>query len=51
VYDPKAKTPDVYLDGALDNGFLLGTVTDAQDSSRERVYVGRRSTDSGSPLG
>jgi hypothetical protein len=43
VYDAKAKTMDVYLNGELDNGFLLGPVMGSQRSSRENVYVGRRS--------
>jgi hypothetical protein len=42
VYDAKAKTMDVYLNGRLDNGFLLGTITSSQISSRSTVYVGRR---------
>ena len=43
VYNAKAKTMDVYLNGELDNGFLLGPVMGIQKSSRENVYVGRRS--------
>ena len=43
VYNAKAKTMDVYLNGELDNGFLLGPVTGIQKSSRKNVYVGRRS--------
>ncbi len=43
VYDAGAQTLDVYLNGQLDNGFLLGPVTPAQHSSRADVYVGRRS--------
>ena len=43
VYDAKAKTMDVYLNGELDNGFLLGPVTGIQKSSRKNVYVGKRS--------
>ena len=43
VYNAKAKTMDVYLNGELDNGFLLGPVTGIQKSSRQNVYVGRRS--------
>jgi hypothetical protein len=42
VYDTEAQTLDVYLNGELDNGFLLGPVTRAQHSSRAAVYVGRR---------
>ena len=43
VYDAKAKTMDVYLNGELDNGFLLGPVMGIQKSSRQNLYVGRRS--------
>ena len=43
VYDANAKTMDVYLNGELDNGSLWGPVTGIQKSSRENVYVGRRS--------
>ena len=43
VYDADARTLDVYLNGELDNGVLVGTVTGGQRSSREKVYVGRRS--------
>jgi hypothetical protein len=43
VYDAEAQTLDVYLNGEVDNGFLLGSVTSTQHSSRATVYVGRRS--------
>lgn len=43
VYDAAAKTLDVYLNGELDNGFLLGLVTGTQHPSRAAVDVGRRS--------
>jgi len=43
VYDAHARTLHVYLNGQLDDGFLLGTVTDTQRSSRGSVYIGRRS--------
>ena len=43
VYDADAETLDVYLNGHLDNGFLLGSVSNRQRSSRANVYVGRRS--------
>jgi len=43
VYNAKAKTMDVYLNGELDNGFLLGPVMGTQKSSRKNVYVGRGS--------
>lgn len=47
VYNSEARTLDVYLNGALDNGFLLGSVTGAQHSSQSSVYVGRRSDRAG----
>jgi hypothetical protein len=43
VYDADARMLDVYLNGQLDNGFLLGSVTGEQHSSRSAVYVGRGS--------
>ena len=43
VYDAEAQTLNVYLNVELDNGFLLGSVTSRQRSSRATVYVGRRS--------
>jgi hypothetical protein len=42
VYDAAAQTLDVYLNGALDDGVLLGSVSPAQRSARGAVYVGRR---------
>jgi Concanavalin A-like lectin/glucanases superfamily/VanZ like family len=42
VYDAAAQTLDVYLNGELDNGFLLGSMSSIQRSSRGNVYVGRR---------
>jgi hypothetical protein len=45
VYDAAARTIDVYLDGTLDDGFLLGPVSGAQRPSRESVYFGRRGDD------
>ncbi|HZR16857.1 MAG TPA: LamG-like jellyroll fold domain-containing protein [Verrucomicrobiae bacterium] len=47
VYDAEAKSLNVYLNGELDDGFLLGAVSGTQRSSRKPVYVGRRSSDSG----
>lgn len=44
VYDAETRTLDVYLNGQLDNGFLLGPVTGASRSSRTAVYVGRRAS-------
>ena len=43
VYDAEARTLDVYLNGELDNGILVGTATGTQRSSRSAVYIGRRS--------
>jgi hypothetical protein len=43
VYDAGARTIDVYLNGKPDDGALTGTVTGQQRSSRESVYIGRRS--------
>ena len=42
VYNAKAKTMDVYLNGELDNGVLVGPVTGSQKSARTKVYVGKR---------
>jgi hypothetical protein len=47
VYDAAAQTMNVYLNGELDNGFLLGSVSPTHRSSREAVYVGSRSDRSG----
>lgn len=43
VYDANARTLDVYVNGKLDNGLLKGTVSATQRSSREPLYIGRRS--------
>lgn len=43
VYDAPKRTLDLYLNGKLDNGPLVGPVTSTQHSSRWPVYVGRRS--------
>ena len=42
VYNAKAKTMDVYLNGELDNGVLVGPVMGIQKSSRKNIYIGRR---------
>jgi VanZ family protein len=47
VYDAEARTLDVYVNGELDNGELDGSVTGRQTSSREAVFVGRRSNTKG----
>jgi Concanavalin A-like lectin/glucanases superfamily/VanZ like family len=43
VYDAEARRLDVYLNGKLDNGALIGPVTGTQHSSRSELFVGRRS--------
>ena len=40
VYNAEAKTMDVYLNGKLDNGFLLGPVEGMQKSSRRMSTPG-----------
>jgi VanZ family protein len=42
VYDAKAQSLDVYLDGRLDNGCLMGPVTSRQHVSGQKVFIGRR---------
>ncbi len=42
VYDATARTLNVYLNGQLDNGALVGTVSAAQLNSPQKVYVGQR---------
>jgi hypothetical protein len=42
VYNASAKSLDVYLNGTLDNGFLLGSVTAMQRSSRSGILIGGR---------
>lgn len=42
VYDAAARTLDVYLNGRLDDGTLLGRVTAGQQPSGQHVYIGRR---------
>jgi len=42
VYDAQAETMDVYVNGELDNGFMLGHVSGSQRASRHDLYVGRR---------
>ena len=42
VYDAAAQTLSVYVNGELDNGPLLGSVSSSQHSSRGTVYVGKR---------
>jgi VanZ family protein len=47
VYDAGARALDVYLNGQLDNGCLIGTVTDRQTITGTAVYVGRRASRGG----
>ena len=42
VYDGAAGTMHVYLNGQLDDGALVGTVTATQQDSSQDVYVGER---------
>ena len=43
VYDATAKTLNVYVNGQLDNGVLMGTITTTQQNSSGNVLVGQRS--------
>src|SRR5262245_46811952 len=43
VYDATAQTLTVYLNGQIDNGTLVGTVTTSQQNSTLNVNVGQRS--------
>ena len=43
VYDASRRMLDVYINGKMDNGALVGSVTSAQHSSRGPVYLGTRS--------
>ncbi len=42
VYNAAARTIDVYLNGQLDNGPRIGTITSSQINSSQNVNVGRR---------
>ena len=42
VYDAAAATMNVYVDGRLDNGAQVGTVSSVQQDSPENVVIGRR---------
>lgn len=42
IYSAVTRTLDVYLNGHLDNGTLLGRVTAGQQPSGQPVYIGRR---------
>jgi hypothetical protein len=47
VFDASRQSMDVYLNGVLDNGALVGTVSRMQRSSRLPLFVGRRSDGKG----
>ena len=47
VYDAANQTLDVYLNGHLDNGQLVGTVTGSQQNSTANVNIGRRAGSTG----
>ena len=47
AYNATTQTMDVYLNGVLDNGALVGTVTSSQQNSTANVNIGRRSGLSG----
>lgn len=47
VYDAANRTLHVYLNGVLDDGQLLGTVTSSQQNSTANVNIGRRASGSG----
>ena len=40
VYDAARQTMDVYLNGQLDDGALIGTVTSTQQNSTQNVKIG-----------
>jgi glucose/arabinose dehydrogenase len=44
VYNASARTLDVYVNGQLDNGALVGTVTSSQQNSAANVNIGRRAS-------
>src|SRR5262249_51906324 len=47
VYDADAKTMSVYLNGRLDDGFLLGSVPAVQQATDRNVFIARRSSHRG----
>jgi len=47
VYNATTQTMDVYLNGVLDNGNLVGTVTATQKNSTANVDIGRRAGSTG----
>jgi glucose/arabinose dehydrogenase/PKD repeat protein len=50
VYDATARTMNVYLNGQLNNGAVVGTVAAAQQNSSANVNIGRRAS-GGYPFG
>ena len=42
VYNAASQTMDVYLNGVLDNGALVGTITSSQQNSTSNVNIGQR---------
>lgn len=42
VYNSQSQTLDVYLDGVLDGGCLMGQVTERQQAPEGHAFVGRR---------
>ena len=42
VYNASAQTLNVYVNGQLDNGVLVGTVTTTQQNSSTAVHIGQR---------
>jgi hypothetical protein len=43
VYDAAARTLDIYVDGVLDNGVLVGTIPSIRTVPTTSVNIGRRS--------
>ena len=42
VYNASTQTLDIYLNGQLDNGALVGTITSSQQDSTQNVHIGQR---------
>ena len=43
VYNAESQAIDVYVNGELDNGALVGSTANGRRSTREPLYIGRRS--------
>jgi hypothetical protein len=43
VYNAAARTLDIYVNGVLDNGVLVGTIPASQSANNVNVNIGRRS--------